>query len=70
MTETTTTTPAPEAYAELRRRYEAGATIRQLATAAGCSYTAMRHRLLKAGTRLRPRSRIPGRAVTREASRA
>lgn len=41
--------------AELRAQYEAGATIRGLATANGRSYSYIRDLLLHADTMLRPR---------------
>ena len=40
---------------ELRHRYEAGATLRQLAREAGVSLAAMHRWLHLAGTRMRPR---------------
>ncbi|MEO3853528.1 helix-turn-helix domain-containing protein [Acrocarpospora sp. B8E8] len=39
----------------LKRRYAAGASLRELAALAGVSYSTMRARFLDAGVRLRPR---------------
>lgn len=41
------------AEAELRRQYEAGATIRRLSDDTGLSYWAVREALIRAGTTLR-----------------
>lgn len=45
----------PAVAADLRRRYEAGDTIRAVAAAAGISYSAARDLLREAGTTLRPK---------------
>lgn len=44
------------AAADLRRRYEAGATLTVLATETGCDVGAVRRALLRAGTVMRPRN--------------
>lgn len=41
----------------MRRQYEAGATIRQLAKTHGCAYSTVRKRLLDVGATMRPRAR-------------
>ncbi|MFI6689209.1 helix-turn-helix domain-containing protein [Streptomyces sp. NPDC050485] len=46
---------------ELRRMYENGATLRELAQATGHSAKSVRDLLVEAGTRLRPRGRRPAR---------
>jgi transposase len=48
-------------YLECRAAYEAGATVRDLADAAGVSYSAMYRGLAQVGTPFRPRGRPGGR---------